>query len=44
VTISIGISEMIPNPNTHKEKLIRQADTAMYDAKNIGRNKCMIYK
>ncbi len=37
-TISIGIADLVPAPGTEKEVLISKADTALYKAKNQGRN------
>lgn len=42
VTISIGISYMIPTIGTDNKQLIRNADLALYKAKETGRN--TIYK
>lgn len=42
ITISAGIAEL--NPKVKKpETLIKNADIALYQAKNSGRNKCVIY-
>jgi diguanylate cyclase (GGDEF)-like protein len=38
VTVSIGISTLIPSPNTQPQNLVRQADEALYTAKDQGRN------
>ena len=43
VTISIGIS-LFPNNSHDAEDLIKHADTAMYSAKNAGRNQFQFYK
>ncbi|MDY0051510.1 MAG: EAL domain-containing protein [Aliarcobacter sp.] len=43
VTISIGIS-LFPNNSLTTENLIKHADTAMYSAKNAGRNQFQFYK
>ena len=43
VTISIGIS-LFPNNSLDAENLIKHADTAMYSAKNAGRNQFQFYK
>jgi len=40
ITVSAGLSE-IKNSDTKKE-LFERADTALYEAKNTGRNKCVI--
>ncbi len=42
-TISIGIS-LFPNNGLNAEELIKQADTAMYSAKNAGKNQFQFYK
>ena len=42
VTISIGIYEF--HPNDTAETLYKNADKALYEAKNHGRNKVVIYK
>jgi diguanylate cyclase (GGDEF)-like protein len=38
VTVSMGVSSIIPTPDTSAEKLIQDADTALYQAKENGRN------
>ncbi len=38
VTVSIGVSAMIPSANISAEKLIRLSDQAMYQAKENGKN------
>jgi len=42
-TVSVGIS-VFPNDAEDAENLIKQADTAMYCAKNAGRNQFQFYK
>jgi len=42
-TISMGIS-IFPNNGLNEEDLIKHADTAMYSAKNAGRNQYQFYK
>lgn len=42
VTASIGIS-IYPNHGTNAETLVRNADTAMYKAKELGRNTYQLY-
>jgi diguanylate cyclase (GGDEF)-like protein/PAS domain S-box-containing protein len=42
-TVSIGIS-IFPNNGLNAEDLIKHADTAMYSAKNSGRNQFQFYK
>jgi diguanylate cyclase (GGDEF)-like protein len=39
VTISIGISTKIPEPKSKIEDLISEADSALYKAKETGRNR-----
>ena len=43
VTVSMGIS-LFPNNSLSAEDLIKHADTAMYSAKNAGRNQFQFYK
>ncbi|MDR1922541.1 MAG: GGDEF domain-containing protein [Candidatus Adiutrix sp.] len=38
-TASIGITDGVPNPDDTLEDFIKQADAAMYEAKNAGRNR-----
>ncbi|MBD2313325.1 diguanylate cyclase [Desertifilum sp. FACHB-1129] len=44
ITLSIGISSLIPRPDTSWEMLITQADRALYQAKSLGRNRYCIYE
>jgi diguanylate cyclase (GGDEF)-like protein len=39
VTLSLGISSMVPNPENEFSTLVKNADKALYRAKNEGRNK-----
>ncbi len=43
VTTSIGVS-MYPNGGETPEALLKNADTAMYNAKSAGRNNCKFYE
>ncbi|WP_199883753.1 GGDEF domain-containing protein [Anaerosinus massiliensis] len=43
VTVSIGVSSIIPTENTMQEVLLQQADLALYKAKEQGRNQVMTY-
>ncbi len=38
VTVSMGAATVIPNKNGATESLLREADTALYRAKKLGRN------
>ncbi|SFI08995.1 diguanylate cyclase (GGDEF) domain-containing protein [Tindallia magadiensis] len=38
VTISVGVSTMIPSDKVEAEKLVEKADNALYEAKKTGRN------
>ena len=39
ITVSLGAATMVPDVDKDMEQLIRQADTALYNAKRKGRNK-----
>lgn len=39
VTLSVGVASVIPNSDLTLEKLAEAADTALYSAKNEGRNR-----
>jgi diguanylate cyclase (GGDEF)-like protein len=43
VTISLGIATIIPKPNNNISQLIEQADSALYHAKQHGRNRVSTY-
>ena len=43
VTASFGVSAIIPPPNHLPNVLIRQADQALYSAKQAGRNNCQCF-
>ncbi len=44
VTVSLGITAMVPLMGCSYERLIRFADQALYDAKQSGRNKFCTYQ
>ncbi|MCY7295832.1 diguanylate cyclase [Alteromonas sp. a30] len=41
ITISIGLSSVVPNPNITPEQVLNFVDGCMYEAKETGRNKCI---
>ena len=41
VTISVGFCSVIPQNETNARRVIRCADKALYEAKNLGRNRVM---
>ena len=43
VSLSFGISFLKLNGNTNKIELIKEADSALYQAKKTGRNNCKCY-
>ncbi|MEO1208358.1 MAG: diguanylate cyclase [Cyanobacteria bacterium J06638_20] len=44
VTICVGVSSMIPNPTLNPDVLIRQADEALYTAKQKGRDRHCVFR
>lgn len=44
VTLSLGGASVIPSSDNHLDALITQADTALYEAKNKGRNQTIVFK
>lgn len=44
VTVSMGVTALIPSMGCSYERLIRFADQALYEAKHSGRNRFNIYK
>ncbi|MDY6921182.1 MAG: diguanylate cyclase [Pseudomonadota bacterium] len=44
VTASLGIVSRIPGPDTHPDTLVNAADKALYTAKGLGRNQCVMYQ
>ncbi|MBE9099015.1 diguanylate cyclase domain-containing protein [Vacuolonema iberomarrocanum] len=43
VTISVGVSSVIPSPSLTSDLLIRQADDALYTAKQQGRDRSVVF-
>jgi len=43
VTVSIGISTIIPSLNLTPQLIVKQSDEALYRSKNAGRNKISVY-
>ena len=42
VTVSIGVASILPASDTDREKLIKAADVALYQAKETGRNRVVV--
>ena len=45
VTVSLGVSSLTPPPgqNAESNTLVRQTDTALYEAKAAGRNRTRVF-
>lgn len=44
LTVSVGVATMIPGPDDDPADLVRQADIALYSAKDRGRNQVMVFR
>lgn len=44
ITLSLGVATVIPNAENDLDALITQADIALYEAKNKGRNQTIVFK
>ena len=43
-TVSIGISSLNSDKDSDVSMILQRADAAMYEAKESGRNRCVIFK
>ena len=43
VTVSVGVTSLLPNPQQKPSTLIKQADIALYNAKQQGRNRAIVF-
>jgi diguanylate cyclase (GGDEF)-like protein len=43
VTVSIGVTSILPSPQQKSSTLIKQADIALYSAKQQGRNRAIVF-
>jgi diguanylate cyclase (GGDEF)-like protein len=44
VTISVGVATVVPTPGVDANVLLSQADSALYKAKQLGRNQAAVYR
>lgn len=43
VTLSLGVAAMTPHGGTREAELVHMADEALYRAKELGRNRCVVW-
>jgi diguanylate cyclase (GGDEF)-like protein/PAS domain S-box-containing protein len=43
VTVSVGVTSLLPSPQQKPSTLIKQADIALYNAKQQGRNRAIVF-
>lgn len=43
VTVSLGVATTVPSGGEDRTELVRQADTTLYKAKGLGRNRVQVY-